>query len=254
MRSIILAIATTAISGLVIPSGFAAVLDLAKTRSALEQWVEFRKLISEEQNNWRVEMETIQESINLIQSELERIDSDLVKMDEGITEADKERSRLNEDNDALKQAASAVGGAIAELEAKILELHEFFPADLKKKIQPLYVRIPKKESTRSGTGERLQNVVGILSEVEKFNRTITIVNELQQLPGGETAQVRTMYLGLGSAYFTNEDGTYGGILTPKKGGWTPTVQPENARTIRNAIGVYEGAVLAEFLPLPVEIK
>ncbi|BET68003.1 hypothetical protein ASA1KI_29210 [Opitutales bacterium ASA1] len=255
MRSKILVAAATAVSGLLIPSGFAATPDLAKTRTALEQWVEFRKLISEEQNDWRVEQETIRESIDLITSEIARIDNDLERLEAGATEADKERGRLNDDNEALKTAANAVSGVIAELEAKVTSLHARFPTDLKNKVQLLFVRIPKAgAATRASVGERLQNVVGILSEVEKFNRAITIVSEMQKMPSGETAQVRTIYLGLGVGYFTNEAGTYGGVLTPSPDGWTATENSAIAPAIRRAIGVYTNDVLAEFVPLPVEIK
>ncbi len=257
MRSKLLAVAVIASLGSAASPFIVAAEqpDLPKTRSTLEQWVEFRKLISEEQSLWRAERESIVSSIDLIKSEMERLDADMKRLDEGETEADKERGRLVDENNALKQAASSVVTVIAELEARVVELHDMFPIELKNRVLPLYTRIPRKgHSTRAGTGERLQNVVGILSQVEQFNRTITLSKEMQKMPSGETAQVKTIYLGLGVGFFVNESGTYGGILTPAKGGWLVTERRDLAPEIRRAIGVYEGDVLATFVPLPVEIK
>lgn len=255
MRSKIIAVAAIAVTGLALPSVHSAEPDLAKTRSALEKWVEFRKLISEEEHTWRAEKESIISSVDLIKSEIERLDSEMAQLDEGVTQADRERAQLNDENTELKQASLSVSGVIVALEARIVEIHDMFPPDLKNKVQPLFLRIPKRgATTRAGTGERLQNVVGILSEVEKFHRAITLTKEMQKLPGGETAQVKTIYLGLGVGYFVNEAGTYGGILTPAKGEWTATIRADIAPAIRRAIGVYENDVLAEFVGLPVEIK
>ncbi len=255
MRPTHLVLAAFALAGVAASQAFAATPDLQKTRSELEKWVEFRQLISEEENDWRAEKETIATTIDVIKSELDRLAEELVQLDQGVTEADRERSRLNDDNAALKTAASAVSGVIGELEARVVALHEMFPEELKKKIVPLYQRIPKRgQTTRAGSGERLQNIVGVMSEVEKFNRTVSITSELQKMPSGELAQVDTVYLGLAVAFFANDTGTYGGVIAPSSEGWKSTPNPELAPAIRRALAVYRGSLLAEFVPLPVEIK
>ncbi|MGH8019296.1 MAG: DUF3450 family protein [Opitutaceae bacterium] len=255
MRSKMFVAAAAVVSWLVIPFGFAANPEPEKTRAALEQWMELRKLISEERNDWRVEKETIQASVRLIEDEIARIDRDMAELSGSANETESERARLAAENAVLESAAAIVSGAISELEARIVALQEMFPPDLAARLRPLVIRIPEPGGVaRIGTGERLQNIVGILGEIEKFNRTITIVKEMQQLPTGETAQVRTMYLGLGAAYFTNEDGTWGGMLTPAKGKWIVTVKPSIADEIRAALAVYENDAQPQFVPLPAEIE
>lgn len=250
-----LAIAAVAL-GIAISSGQSAEIELEKTRTALEEWVELRKLISEEENVWRAEKETIQSSIELIKSETERIDKEIKDAEESATAAVKRRQELNDENQALKDAASTVVGAIPKLEERIVALAESFPEDLRSKIAPLFQRIPKKGvGTRAGAGERLQNIVGILGEVEKFNRTITKTSELQKLPNGDNAQVDTIYLGLSVAFFVDGKNTYAGILRPAKGAWV--VEPRNdlAGAIRKVVEMYTGnQPEAEFIALPVEIK
>jgi hypothetical protein len=249
------ATAAAVFSWLAIPAEAAAEADILGTRTALEQWLDLRKLISEEQNDWREEKETIRASIDLIHGELARLDEELETLADGARATDAMHETLRDENTALQEATAAISGVLGELETRITELHEMLPAELQAQLKPLFVRLPEPDApSRAGIGERLQNVIGMLGEIEKFNRTITIVREMQQLPSGETAQVRTMYLGLGAAWFTNEEGTYGGSLTPARGGWTINVQPELASRIRAAIAIYENDAQARFVPLPVEIQ
>ena len=226
------------------------------TRAALEKWVELRRLISEEENNWRADKQSLESSIELIQKEMTRLDSEIKNADESMTAADKERLRLVDDNEAQKQAATAVTSVLPELEKEVLDIAAFFPPKLRETTSPLLQRIPRPgaSNVRSSSGERLQNIVGILSEVEKFGRTITLASELQKLPNGDNAQVDTVYMGLAVAFFVDGNSTYAGILTPAKDGWTVTEHSDLAPEIRRLVEVYKGDVLAEFVPLPVEIK
>ena len=91
-------------------------------------------------------------------------------------------------------------------------------------------------------------------EVEKFDRQITIVTELKALESGEMAQVKTLYIGLGQGYFVDENAKYAGIVRPSAEGWTEEIRNDLAPRIRDAVKIYEGEKLAEFVPLPVEIN
>ena len=229
--------------------------NLDNTRNTLQQWVETRKIISDERSQWKVDQDTLQESIDLMKQELKTLDERIKQSEESTTQADKERQALTARNDKLKQASATVENAIGKLEAKVIAIAKYFPGDLSKKIEPLFKRIPKSGETAGlSLSERLQNIVGILSEVEKFNRTITVVSELQKLPSGDTAQVKTLYLGLAQGYFVDSSHNYAGILVPGPNGWETIARPELAGKIANAIAIYENEKLAEFVDLPITIK
>jgi hypothetical protein len=53
---------------------------LAETRSTLKDWVELKKLVSEESSKWRVEKETLNESIDLLTKEIEKLDEQITSM------------------------------------------------------------------------------------------------------------------------------------------------------------------------------
>ena len=100
----------------------------------------------------------------------------------------------------------------------------------------------------------MQNIVGILQEVEKFNKHITVVTELKSLESGEMAQVKTVYVGLGQGYFVDENEKYAGIVKPTADGWQEEVRNDLASVISDVIKIFENSKLAEFVPLPVEIN
>jgi hypothetical protein len=228
---------------------------LEKTRSALEQWVDLRKAISEEQNDWRSDRETLGNSIALIKSEMERIDAAIAESEEKATAAEKARRDREAESESLQRATATVAGALPGIEARVHELHEFFPAELRRKVALLHQRIPKPgQPTRASVAERLQYVVGLLSEAEKFNNAITVTSELQPLPDGSNGQVDAIYIGLGVGFFVDGSGAYAGVLQPARGGWKVEARNELAPAIRRAISIYKGDPNAEFVPLPVEIR
>ena len=143
------------------------------------------------------------------------------------------------------------------MEAKIRELVASFPKTLNDRIEQLVKRMPSAEkarTTRAALGERVQNIVGILQEVEKFNKQITVVTELKSLESGEMAQVKTVYIGLGQGYFVDDNAQYAGVIRPSPDGWQEEVRNDLASEIRDVVRIYENEKLAEFVPLPVEIN
>jgi hypothetical protein len=231
--------------------------DLSETRTALGEWVKLRKLISEESSNWKFDQELMKDTVEILTTEMDLLEERILNAEEHTTEADKKREELTEENEILKKASRAVEAIMPDMEAQIRELVKWFPATLNDRIEKLVKRMPaanRAKKTRVGLGERVQNIVGILQEVEKFDRQITLVTELKQLESGEIAQVKTVYIGLGQGYFVDENAKYAGILKPTADGWQAEDRNDLANAIRNVVKIYENEKLAEFAPLPVEIK
>jgi chromosome segregation ATPase len=230
---------------------------LGETRTALEQWVDLRKLISEEETNWRIDQELMADTIEVLALEMDLLEQKIIEAEENTTVADERREELAEENEILKAASRAVESRMPKMEETIRQLVLMFPETLNERIEQLVKRMPSAErarSTRVSLGERVQNIVGILQEVEKFNRQISIVTELKALESGEMAQVKTMYIGLGQAFFVDENAKYAGIVRPGPDGWTEEIRNDLATPIRNAVKIYENEKLAEFIPLPVAIN
>jgi len=228
---------------------------LSATRATLEKWVETRQLIAKASSDWQTDKEALGQSIKLFERELKAVEEQLSKVDTNTVQVDKERLQAetqlrasNESLDRTKQFATA-------FEAQILNLVPQLPQPLQDVLKPLLNRIPNDPAkTRMTAAERTQVIVGILSELDKFNSAIGIFSEKRTNDRKEEVAVETVYVGLGAAYFVNESGDFAGMGSPGPKGWEWTSKPELASSVREIIRIYRNERPARFVPLPATIR
>jgi hypothetical protein len=224
-------------------------------RNTLEQWVETQQIISETKSNWRLEKEILQDSESLLSRELERLTATLDELNSTATAADEERTELAAERESLATASAVVENRIAQLENQMKAIVKTFPEPLLDKIKPLIRRMPEdSDDTKLSLGERVQNIVGILSQADKFNGTITQTSESREIGDGRVVEVRTLYWGLAGAFFVDAEGQYAGVGYPGENGWEwPQVEGAGAQ-IKKLVDVYEGAEEIQFVEVPARIK
>jgi len=228
--------------------------EVSEAQSLVSEWVDLQKLISEERSSWETEKEVVSDMISLLAREkkslLERIE--LAKT--ATSDADEKRSSLLEQRDEFIAAMDFLGGQIESLEALVRELHTKFPPPLQEEVSVSYNRMPEPgEKSRLSVSQRLQSVIVILSQADKFNGGIQLVSGRQELEGG-SVEVETLYFGLGGAFFKDKAGEYAGVGYPGESGWEWVEKPEAAADIETLLAVYQGSKQAEFVGLPVIIK
>jgi len=228
---------------------------LGETRNVLKEWVDLRKLISEERSEWAVEKQTLKESISLLQTELETLQQNIEQWEEEATAAERKRAELSEQEEALKEASSVVTNVLRSLESKILAMRDRFPAPLKGRISTATDRMPKddEEASKVSLSNRMQYVIGALTEIEKFNNQITLQSEMQEI-NGENVQVNTLYVGLAGGYYVDGTLTEAGIVAPGENGWVRESRPDLAGKIARAVSIYQKEEEAAFVNLPIDIK
>jgi hypothetical protein len=231
----------------------ASVLDTA--RETLAKWVETQRVISEERRNWEEGKEILDRRIALLESEIKTLEARIAESRSGVDETAEERAELAERRQAFDRAAGSLESFIPELESKTRRLVASLPAGLQSKIAPLSQRIPEDpKATRLTLGQRYQNVIGVLNEVNKFNRDISVTSEIRAMPDGTTAEVRALYVGLGQGYYVTPDGTRAGIGQPSEDGWNWVANDSLAPQIAEAIAILENEKAPAYVPLPVEIR
>ncbi len=228
---------------------------LTQTRAALEQWVQTRQLISKTRSDWESDKETLSQTVALYERELKAIAEQMSKVSTNNAQVEKERLAATTKQNQLDAALEKVRSLVAGLEKRVQELAPSFPPPLAEKLSASIKRIPADPTNTKMSGlERMQNVVGILNEVDKFNAAVTVVSEVQKNPSGAEVQVETMYLGLAQAYFVDKAGDYAGVGTPSTTGWHWTPHNQLAGKIQKSIAMYKNAAPADFVSLPVQIK
>ena len=228
---------------------------LQDTRNVLDQWVETRQITSKERSDWQVEKTILQDTQSLLTNELTRLEETLATLQSSATAADEERSTLAADKEELAAAAQVVETTIGELETQMRTIIKTLPEPLVNKIKPLIRRLPEDSSnTTLSLGERVQNIVGILSQADKFNTTVTQTSESREIIEGKVVEVRTLYWGLAIAYFVDSSGEYAGIGFPGQDGWEWPQIEGSGPSIQQLLGVYEGNEDIQFVEVPARIN
>lgn len=228
---------------------------LAATRAALEKWVENQRIISKEKRDFALAKEMLTERIGLVENEVEQLQGKIEAAEESITEADKKRVRLIEESEKLEAASASLEGVLASLEVRTRDLLTRLPEQIQDRVKLLSEQLPTAgEETRLTVSQRFQNVVGILNEVDKFSRDITVTSELRTLADGSTVEVAVLYVGIGQAYYASANGQYAGIGLPTDSGWQWKPYNEAAPNITEAIAIFKNEKVASFVQLPVEIQ
>jgi hypothetical protein len=231
-----------------------AAVDIEGTRTTLEKWVETQRIIGQEKRDLALAKETLNERIRLVQREIESLRGKIGTAEESIAEADKKRAEMVEENEKLKKASASLGEILVSLETRTKQLLQRLPDPISERVKLLSQRLPEDaKQTKLRVSERFENVVGIVNEVDKFNREISVTSEVRALPGGTSIEVAALYVGISRGYYVGGNGTMAGIGTATDK-WTWQHNNDAAPQIAEAIAILKNEKVASFIQLPVEIE
>lgn len=228
---------------------------VSQTRSTLERWIETQQTISKQKQDWAIGREMLTDRIELLQTEIQSLRAKINDAQKSIGEADKKRGELLKENETLKKLGDSLASTITDFERQTRLLNQRLPEPISDLIKPLSQRLPDDpNTTKLSLGLRFQNVIGILDAVNKFNREIKVVSELRELPGGQTAEVTALYVGLGQAYYVGSNGSIAGVGHPTETGWQWEPANEMAGQIRDVVSILKNEKVASFVLLPAKIQ
>jgi hypothetical protein len=228
---------------------------LESARAILARWVETQQIISREREEWQVGREVLEQRIGLLKSEIATIEERIAEASSSMGDAEKKRRELLAEDRRLSEASAVLESTIGAFETRTRELIRTLPEPLRERVALLSQRIPADpDRTEMSLSQRFQNVIGILNEVNKFNRDLTVANEVLELPDGSRAEVQSLYVGLGQAYYVTADGGAAGIGSASSGAWTWRAANQLAPEIRRAIAILQNEEVPDYVPLPVEIR
>ncbi len=228
--------------------------DIANTRATLEQYVKTQRTIANEKRKLALKRQILNERIQLVQREIKSLRDKIDEAEESIAEADKKRQDMLKENEKLKEASASLETVLVSLEENTAQLLHRLPDPIRERVKPLSQRLPEDvEQTKLSVAERFQNIVGILNEMDKFNREVSVFSEVRSLPDGGSVEVAALYFGIGQGYYSGGNGTVAGIGTvADQWLWKPADQA--APQIADAIAIFKNEKVASFVQLPVEIQ
>lgn len=228
---------------------------LTQTRSTLEQWVQTKQLISKTRNDWQSDKESIEQTIALYERELKSVEDQMLKVSTNNTQVTKEMAEATTLQKVSNETLEVSRTFAADFEARVKKLVPQLPSPLQDILKPLLARLPADPAnTKMLAAERVQVLVGVLGELDKFNNAVNLFNEKRKNPKGEEVAVQTIYIGLGAAYFVNEAGDFAGSGSFGDNGWEWSVKPEIAPTVLEVVKIYRSERTARFVTLPATVR
>lgn len=224
-------------------------------RETVAKWVETQGILARERRDWQIGREVLGRRIALLEGEIATLEGKLEETKGALGDAQRRRAELVSEKRGLEGATEALGSSIRRLEVGVRGVLPRLPEPIRERVAPLSQRVPKEDTPVTlSLSQRYQNVIGILNEVNKFQREVTVTNEIRSLPDGSRAEVQTIYFGLGQAYFVTPDGRAAGVGRPTAEGWGWEPANDLATSIRQAIAIVRNDAVPSYVPLPVAIR
>jgi hypothetical protein len=227
---------------------------LEAARLALGKWVETQQILAKEKREWQQAKDILTARLELVRAEIGSLKEKLARAEGTTTDVDKKKQELLTQTETLTVVGVTMKETVVGLEEQVRVLHGRLPEPLQEKLKPLYDRMPTDSAnTKVSLAERYQNVLGILNEVSRLNSEVTMISEVRTLANGKPAEVRTIYVGLGQAYFVSATGE-AGIGRPTERGWEWSAAAPSGPAILQAIEILQNKAQPKFIQLPVRIQ
>lgn len=227
---------------------------ISETRESLAKWGETRKLIFQERSDWEQGREVLESRIELARKEIADLENKLAEARAAASQTRGKQAEIRSETARVDELSLRLASEVEGLEGRVRALHPGLPPFVLERIDPLYRRMPEPgQPSKASVAERFQNVLGILNEIHKSNSEITVATEVRALSDGKPSEVRTVYVGLGQAYYVSARGE-AGVGRPGADGWDWQPADELAGNILQVIDVLQAKGKPAFIPLPVQVQ
>lgn len=227
---------------------------IERTRTSLEQWVEAKRAISKIREDWKLGREVLVGRAELMEREIETIREKIAEANTSVADAEKKRSELAEQSEAKKRSTEALTATVIKLEDRTRRLVQRLPGMAAERVKMFSQRLPVEGAeTKASLSERYQNVVVLLNELNKIQGEITMVPEVREVAPGQSAEVATIYVGLGRGYYATNNGQLAGIGAANETAWTWQSAPVHAGEISRMIAILKNEQVADFVRLPLNL-
>lgn len=227
-------------------------------RNILKEWVETEKTISQEQESWRQEKDLLENVLSSLNQEERVLNNTIATAQQATSRADDERLELISRREFYQRNSSRFADQLGLFERQAVQLIPQLPIILRDEMGLMINRLYQVDDASYSLGQRAQNLINILSAIQKFDSSITVSNEIRTLNTGDKIEVRVLYLGLSRAFYAAKDERMSGIGRPLEGGsedgWQWIEQIDLADDINDAIDIYENVDTPGLIQLPLSLQ
>jgi hypothetical protein len=229
-------------------------------RTSVREWIETMREIQKEEDSWEKDSEVWNGIKEFREKEIEDLKEQIARAQTDRDGAGKEDLDKASKAEGYAKAKEALATGLQELEKGMVARLPLMPAALAKepKVAQIAEEVTKDaaltgDAAKQGIAKRLNNVLNLLSEVEKFQQAVHLRDELHKAPDGREFNMKVLYFGMAAAYAVNETGDFALVGKPGDSGWTFTERNDLAPRIRELVGVTTGDIDAKFVTLPIDL-
>ncbi len=187
-------------------------------RATLEQWMESVDKSQALENQWELEREVLRDSMTGLKGMLVQAQVEISAVEERIATADEESKEKLKTQSEYNQARLALRQGLGPVESEVEKIVPLFPefyiggedgsAKLKGSIEKLakHRREEPDEKKKIGLNSRIQPLVQILTEAERFHSKLWAVTHPLEVDGIDK-QMNVVYFGLSVAYAVDDAAT-----------------------------------------------
>lgn len=228
---------------------------LEETVSTLDQWVETEHKIAEAASEWEANKDSMENLIEIYGREIETLSEVIAAAEEDTSAAEQRRAELSKQDAAVKEIENQVIEVLISAETEIKGLEPLLPQPLREELAPLFNSLPETpEDSNLAIGQRIQPLVAILTQIQKFNQVVTVVEGFREYEEGRTVQTEKIYFGLGAAFYVDRADEHAGVGVLTEDGWQWREDTSLIPRIRNFIEIYRGTQQATYVEVPVNVN
>lgn len=236
-------------------------------KATIEQWMDEMEKSQELESRWATERVNLADSIAGLKSMVTQTESDIAAVQARLDEAGEASQEKLAEQEKFNAAREALRKGLSPVEAEVIKVAPLFPefyvggdegsAKLKAAIEQLreHVTAEPDEKEKLGLNSRLQPVVQILTEAERFHEKLWAVSH--PLTVGEVEkQMKVLYFGLSLAYAVDDEGTVAMAGHSSPEGWVfERMSGEGIATqVLTLYTAADGSGESQMVSLPLDIK
>jgi hypothetical protein len=235
-----------------------AISPTEELRTSIREWVETKRKIQQEENDWSRDQEVLQNYKEGLVTEISSLKEQIASAK--IRKEGADTASLNQANerDRYLAAKDELSNVVRKLEESLAGKLPYFPIPLLNEPKVAQgvedfkrdLALPA-DKRGEGVSKRLLNLISLTTEAEKFQQTVTLRPELRKNADGREFNMQVIYFGLACAYAVNDDGDFALVGRPTADGWKFEERKELAPEIQKLISATTGDVDATFINLPL---
>jgi len=217
-------------------------------QETIRQWVETKRLASEEASDWDTERESLAALNEIRREEIARTDELIAAAGTRLRDAETERERLREEKEVLAARRKALEATLATVEANLRQVLPSFPPVLRDKAGEAATRL-ETPAPDAPLQERWRDALHLLGEANRFQRSVTLTTELREFDG-QQVEVDVVYLGWAQAWYADRTGRRAGTGTASAAGWAWREDASVHARVRELLGIHRKEQVPGFVTLP----